>query len=141
MQRIRLQARLENLETFLAFVRERAGLHEFSDKRIKEIELAVEEALVNIFSYAYPEEEGEVELGCELNPEGALIVQLIDTGVLFDLHSVSEPDLSLNGEERPLGGLGLFLIRTMMDEVSQQRQGGRNILTLTAGKRDEPLEQ
>ena len=56
----------------------------------------------------------------------------MDNGVPFDFGSLSDPDLDSDIVERPIGGLGVFLIRKMMDEVKHRRDGKRNILTLTA---------
>lgn len=103
----------------------------FTEKRVQEIELAVEEALVNIINYAYPErEDGDVEVTCGLDGEGRYIVEIRDSGVPFDVAAQSDPDLGSNIAERKIGGLGIFLIRKMADEMQYKREGEENVLTL-----------
>ncbi len=107
----------------------------FTEKRVQEIELAVEEALVNIINYAYPErEDGDVEVTCGLDGEGRYIVEIRDSGVPFDVEAQSDPDLGSNIAERKIGGLGIFLIRKMADEMQYKREGEENVLTLVIFK-------
>ena len=135
MHRIRLSAELKNLEDFLSVLREYAQGQEFPAKRIREIELAAEEALVNIFQYAYPEgQPGEVSMEYGLDAEQKLVISFRDRGDAFDPTSTAEPDLSSDVQDRPVGGLGLFFIHSMMDEVSFVREGDENVLTLRAGR-------
>ncbi|MCF8108906.1 MAG: ATP-binding protein [Desulfohalobiaceae bacterium] len=136
MVRIRLSADVQNLEQFLSGIRDTAARHDFPEKRIREIELAAEEALVNIFQHAYPEgDAGDVLMECSLDPGGEqLIIRFLDTGIAFDNAAIAEPDLTLDLEERPVGGLGFFFMQTMVDEVTSTREGETNILTLTAGR-------
>ncbi len=135
MVRIRLSAEMQNLEHFVSAIREYAARHTFTEKRIREIELAAEEALVNIFQHAYPAGQGgEVTLECSLNRMQQLIIRFMDTGIPFDGSAFDAPDLTSELDERPVGGLGLFFIHAMMDEVSFHREGDTNILTLLAGR-------
>jgi len=136
MSKIRLPARLENLEKLLQSVASFAEEKGLSSKRIREIELATEEAFVNIFNYAYSEQgTGEVEIDCSMGETFELIIQLIDTGIPFDIATLSDPDdLDADLSERKIGGLGVFLIRKMVDEVQYRREGDKNILTLTFRK-------
>jgi len=136
MSKIRLPARLENLEKLLQSVSSFAEEKGLSSKRIRKIELATEEALVNIFTYAYPEQgTGEVEIDCSMGERFELIIQLTDTGIPFDIDTLSDPDdLDAGLSERKIGGLGVFLIRKMVDEVKYRREGDKNILTLTFRK-------
>jgi serine/threonine-protein kinase RsbW len=136
MSKIRLPARLENLEKLLQSVSSFAEEKGLPSKRIREIELATEEALVNIFNYAYPEQgTGEVEIDCSTGETFELIIRLIDTGIPFNIDTLSDPDdLDAGLSERKIGGLGVFLIRKMVDEVKYRREGDKNILTLTFRK-------
>jgi anti-sigma regulatory factor (Ser/Thr protein kinase) len=128
-------ARLHSLEKLMHFVSGFAGDHGFSKNRISEIQLATEEALLNIFQYAYPgEHKGEVELTCEMESDSELNIRIFDTGIPFDILSLSEPDLSCPLPDRKIGGLGCYLIRKMADEVHYRRQGDTNILTLLVRK-------
>jgi serine/threonine-protein kinase RsbW len=128
MSKIKLPARIEHLERSVQFVSGYAREQGFTDKRITEIELATEEALVNIFNYAYPENIGEVELTCKMD-DNRFIIEIVDTGIPFNIESVSEPDLTADISDRKIGGLGVFLIRKMVDEVRYRREDDKNILT------------
>jgi len=131
MSKIKLPARIENLNKLMRFVSDFAKETGFSQKRIREIELATEEALVNIFSYAYPDENsGDVEVRCRMADDTGMIIEISDTGKPFDILSSSEPDLISNISERKIGGLGVYLIRKMVDEVRYRRDKGMNILSL-----------
>lgn len=98
--------------------------------------MAADEILTNIINYAYPEEKGDIRVICDSDEDGALLVQIIDTGVPFNPFEVDEPDLSLGLEERKVGGLGLFLAHKMVDGIRYRRQGAENILTLYKRKTD-----
>ena len=104
----------------------------FSPARVREIELVVEEVLVNICHHAYGDAPGEVELGCvQADPEH-LLVEFIDSGKPFNILTSPIPELAVEVDERQVGGLGIPLIRAMMDEVTYRREGDRNILCVTA---------
>ena len=124
-------ARLDSLEKLMHFVSGFAEDHGFSKTRISEIQLAAEEALLNIFQYAYPgEDKGGVEVTCEMKSESELNIRILDNGIPFDILSLSEPDISCPLPDRKIGGLGCYLIRKMADQVHYSRQGDANILTL-----------
>jgi anti-sigma regulatory factor (Ser/Thr protein kinase) len=94
-----------------------------------QLELAVEEAVVNICLYAYEVPPGELLV--RIDPgEKSFIVELVDEGIPFDPLAVNEPDLRAAVEERAVGGLGIFLVRRVMDEVAYHREGSRNVLRL-----------
>ncbi|MCJ7784695.1 MAG: ATP-binding protein [Desulfobacterales bacterium] len=133
---LHLPARLENLGRFKEFVADCARTEGFDQRRIQEIELALEEALVNIFNYAYPETPGDIEINCKLET-GRLIIEIIDSGIPFDMTSLSDPDLTADVEERKIGGLGIFLVKKMVDEVRYRREKDRNILTFAVKKEKE----
>ena len=121
---------MESLERLMQFVSTFAEENGFSQKRMQELELATEEALVNIFHYAYPDGKGDVEVSCVMEDDTLLVIEILDRGVPFDVGSFSEPDLSPNIAERKIGGLGIFLIRKMADQIKYRRDGEKNILTL-----------
>jgi len=126
----RLPARMENLnrlmEWILDFLREKG----FPEERIQDIELASEEALVNIIRHGFPDREpGEVTIRCRGETDDSVEIEFSDDGVPFDPASMAQPDLHLPIEDRRVGGLGVFLIRRLINEVRYRRDGGRNILT------------
>ncbi len=125
----KLPATIEHLKKLVEFISGCAREKGFTDKRIREIELATEEALVNIFSYAYPEKAGNVEVTCDLDVNDRLKVEILDSGVLFNPLSLSDPDLTTDVANRKIGGLGVFLIRKIVDDIQYRRDDDRNILT------------
>jgi len=126
--KIKLPAKIENLRRFIDFVSDYAKQNQFSDKRIKEIELATEEALVNISKYAYPNDIGDIELRCQMQDNNILVIEIIDNGIPFDMNSVSEPDLNSSILNRNVGGLGIHLIKKMVDEINYKREKDKNHL-------------
>ena len=94
------------------------------------VNLVLEEAIVNVINYAYPKEKHEsIYLSAQLH-EGSIVFVLTDTGMQFDPTKAPEADITLSLEDRPIGGLGIFLIRQIMNEVKYDRIDGKNILTL-----------
>lgn len=99
--------------------------------RLSEMELVVEEALVNIFRHAYSGHGGEIEFTCKANPEGGEVeVFIADKGEPFNINEAPAPDLKDDLESRPLGGLGIVLMKNMTDEILCSRENDRNQMTL-----------
>lgn len=96
------------------------------------LNLALEEAVVNVISYAYPGEDGQtLSLSVtSLDGNGNIVFQLKDQGLPFDPTKAEAPDLTLSAEEREIGGLGIFLVKNIMKHVSYQREGDSNVLTM-----------
>lgn len=130
MTKIRLAAKQENLEKFLDFISNAAEQNDFSPDAVMRITLSIEEVLVNILNYAYPECDGEVEICCRKENDKKLILEILDNGIPFDPLSLHKPDLTANLSERKVGGLGVFFMRKMAEDVRYRREGDANILTL-----------
>ena len=95
------------------------------------VNLVLEEAIVNVINYAYPKEKHEsIYLSAQLH-ESSIVFVLTDTGMQFDPTKAPEADITLSLEDRPIGGLGIFLIRQIMNAVSYERIDGKNVLTLS----------
>jgi sigma-B regulation protein RsbU (phosphoserine phosphatase) len=95
------------------------------------LNLALEEAVVNVMTYAYaPDTQGALILEAVAD-KGVVTFILTDTGVPFDPTAKEDADTTLGIEDRPIGGLGIFLVRQLMDAVDYQRVDGQNVLTLT----------
>ena len=94
------------------------------------LNLALEETVTNVMLYAYPKgTDGTVDI--EMVPrDNALVFIVSDCGTPFDPTAAPEADVNLGVEERPIGGLGIFLVRQIMDSVSYERKGDRNVLTM-----------
>jgi len=93
------------------------------------VELATEEAVVNVFNYAYPHGEGKVCLRC-MGEGDRFVIEVTDWGVPFDATALPDPNVTSPLEERPVGGLGIYLIKKMTDEMKYTREDGRNVLRL-----------
>ena len=94
------------------------------------INLALEEAVVNVMKYAYPEDAvGTIVLESRVTASEWTFV-ITDSGKVFDPTKVNDADVTLNVEERPIGGLGIFLVRQIMDSITYERVGDFNVLTL-----------
>ena len=122
-------ASLDNIPSIVAYVAESAEAMGVHPKRIMHLELAVEEAAANICSYAYAVPPGEVMVRISKESEYARI-ELVDNGILFDPLAMEEPDIKSELENRAVGGLGIFLMRRMLDEVHYSRKGDQNVLSL-----------
>jgi anti-sigma regulatory factor (Ser/Thr protein kinase)/CRP-like cAMP-binding protein len=129
MERLTLPAKLENLEKMFAFIREAARRQGFIIEELNKIQLACEEALVNVINYAYPDKNGDLEITCA-NKDKELEIEITDSGLAFDPLSLPEPNINAPIEERRIGGLGIYMIRKIMDEVRYKRDADRNILTM-----------
>ena len=94
------------------------------------LNLVLEEAVVNVINYAYPKEDHEsIYLSAKMQDESIIFV-LSDSGKEFDPTMAPEADVTLSAEDREIGGLGIFLIRQIMNEVKYERIEGKNVLTL-----------
>lgn len=103
----------------------------FSSALLMNLTLVVEEAVSNVIFYAYHEEDKGQQIDISLSFEGGLLtVTLMDTGLAFDPTAQKDPDITLSAEERPVGGLGIFLIKKIMDEVTYTREGERNVFVM-----------
>ena len=102
------------------------------------INLALEEAVSNVMLYAYPGKSGQVLVECEIKSKvesqkskDEVVFTITDSGVPFDPTQQQDPDVTQSAEERPIGGLGIFLVRQIMDDIRYERKDDKNILTLT----------
>ncbi|MCD7938222.1 MAG: ATP-binding protein [Tannerellaceae bacterium] len=118
---------LHRLHDFMDQVSGELGLSPHTSMNLK---LALEEALVNVICYAYPEEKDQIiSLYLEALPE-QLTFTLVDSGTPFNPIAKPEPDIELPEKQRPIGGLGIFLVKKLMTKVIYERSDNKNILTL-----------
>lgn len=127
---IRITNNLEEISHLYEFIEELGEILDLSSETTMNINLALEEAVANIIMYAYPEgEEHEILLKVTSSPQ-QLIFLLTDRGQVFDPTQVPDAEINLPIEERGIGGLGIFLIRSIMNEISYQRLGDENLLIM-----------
>lgn len=122
---------MHNIASLIDFVSEYARAKGMVPERISEMQVVLEEAFVNICRYAYSGGRGEVEVNCFSESDRA-VIELIDTGVPFDLTTQELPKITGDIHERKIGGLGCLLIRSLIDRVAYRREKGKNILSLTS---------
>ena len=126
-----LEATEENLPRVQAFVEERLEAAECPPKAQMQIGVAVEEIFVNIASYAYAPGKGEATVRVERAEDPASVtITFIDSGTPYDPLKKADPDVALSAEEREIGGLGIFMTKKLMDDVTYEYRDGRNVLTL-----------
>ena len=131
MQQITIPATLDQLETALTFVREQMQKAGCPTKTAGQMELAVEEIFVNIAHYAYHPGQGPVSITCEVKGEPlCATVTFCDEGSPYDPLGRTDPDLTLDAEERQIGGLGILMVKKLMDEVIYEYRDGKNCLTM-----------
>ncbi len=134
-RRATYSASIENLPKAIAFVLSCSGECGFSGKRMTDIHLVVEEAVVNIVNYAYGDAKGDFEIECSCPHAGSLIIEISDKGTPFNIFSLPEPDMNADIAERRIGGLGIHLIKNLTDKVDYRYEDNKNILTLTISKK------
>ena len=134
MKELDIEAKLENLDTVMAFVDEQLEEAECPMKAQMQIDIAVEEIFVNIAHYAYNPTVGDVIIRVVIEKDPlAVVLTFIDEGQPYDPLAKADPDVTLAAEDRQIGGLGIFMVKKTMDNVDYEYNEGRNILTLKKG--------
>lgn len=136
MKTVQFAAKFEYLDEIREFVGGIARASGFSDKDVYNIQLATDEAASNIIEHAYEKiPDGVLELSCGVRDDRITIV-LVDHGESFDPSEIPLPDLKADLSDRKIGGLGIFLMRKLMDEVHYEAKRNRsNVLTMIKRKR------
>lgn len=105
--------------------------HDADFKLLNKIELALDELYTNIASYAYEPGTGDIEIDYDFDEETRLLTIIIaDSGKAFDPLAKEDPNIALPAESRQIGGLGIFIVKKVMDETTYCRVDNKNILTL-----------
>ena len=109
-----------------------------SGKAHRKINVALDELLNNIASYAYPKETGSVTVQMRYNEESETVsITLIDSGAAYNPLEKADPDVTLAAEDRPIGGLGILMVKKKMDGMEYRRENNQNILTIHKRIREE----
>ena len=136
MDSIRLPARLESMAEARSFLRERLRGCNLEVGLADRVELALEEALVNISRYAYPDHPGDLEVHCRRDDLGQFHLEIHDWGSPYNPLERERPDPSQALASRRVGGWGVELIRRMADDLKYAHTEGENILCLTFRPRE-----
>lgn len=119
------------LDDVLAFVEEELEKADCPMKTVMAITVAIEEVFVNVSHYAYPNGSGEASLSIDFDSESRLMTFVLkDSGIPFNPLAKPDPDITLSAEERQIGGLGIYMMKKTMDEVSYAYKDEKNILTM-----------
>ena len=96
-----------------------------------QIRVAIDEIVSNIARHAYAPDTGKITVGFEFEEQDrTAVLTFMDEGIPFDPLQRAEPDVTLPAEKRPIGGLGILLVRKTMDDVTYRREDGKNILSI-----------
>ena len=126
-----IEATLENLSKVNDFVEEFLKEKECSPKVRMQLEVVVEEIFTNIANYAYGDDAGKVTIeGCLEDDAAKFRLKFMDHGVPYNPLKQPDPDITAGADERPVGGLGIFLVKNNVDDISYQHEDGQNILTI-----------
>ncbi|MDO4755437.1 MAG: ATP-binding protein [Parabacteroides sp.] len=122
---------VSEIDKLALFVEELASELNLPHDLVFNLNLVLEEAVSNVILYAYPKDQTkEIYLLAKKIDDNLLFI-LTDTGKEFDPTQMPNADITLEAEERPIGGLGIYLIRQIMNTVEYNRINGKNVLTLT----------
>ena len=126
---ITVDAKKESLEEVIRFISPELKKTNYPPNIQNEIEMATEEVFTNIVNYAYGQEGGAVKIS--IFTEDEVTIKFEDNGQPFDPHEQETPDLNKPINEREIGGLGLYMVKKLMDRVEYSRENGKNILIIT----------
>jgi len=126
-----IENQIEELSSLAEKIDDLAEEWEFSPGLAMNLNLVIEEAVSNIIFYAFKDKQKhDIEITVSLENK-RLNIKITDDGIPFNPLTQEQPDINLPTEERPVGGLGIFLISQIMDEMKYDRNKNENILTLT----------
>lgn len=131
MKELTILATIENIATVTDFVNEQLESYDCPMKAQMQIDIAIDELFGNIAHYAYNPDVGDVTVRVEVIEEPlSVIITFIDKGVPYDPLAKDDPNISLSAEEREIGGLGIFMVKKTMDEITYEYKDGQNILAI-----------
>ncbi|MBQ7475927.1 MAG: ATP-binding protein [Selenomonadaceae bacterium] len=132
MEQLTIEATVNNLPRVTEFIISSLEELNCKPKILLQMELVIEELFVNVAHYAYRPDVGKciVQKEIETSPSRSITMTLIDSGIPYNPLEHEDPDTSLGVEEREIGGLGIFLVKKNVDEISYVYKDGQNILRL-----------
>jgi len=131
MKELTIAATVENIETVTDFVNRELEALDCPMKAQMQIDIAIDELFGNIAHYAYNPETGDATVRVEVIEDPmSVVITFIDKGVPYDPLAQEDPDTTLSVEERSIGGLGVFMVKKTMDDVTYEYKDGQNILKI-----------
>jgi len=129
MNTLLVPAKVEEMDRVIDFISARLEEREWPMKQITRLSIAAEEIFVNIAHYAYAPDEGDAEISVWFEDD-AVLVSFADSGMPYNPLERQDPDTTLSAEDRDIGGLGIFMVKKSMDDVTYEHRDGKNVLTL-----------
>ena len=131
MKELTIAATVENIETVTDFITEQLEALDCPMKAQMQIDIAIDELFGNIAHYAYNPEIGQATVRVEVIDEPlSVVITFIDNGVPYDPLAKADPDTTLSAEERDIGGLGIYMVKKSMDDITYEYKDGQNILKI-----------
>lgn len=131
MKELTIDATVENITLVTAFVDEQLEALGCPMKAQMQLDIAIDEIFGNIAHYAYTPQVGPATVQVEIVKDPlSVVVSFIDKGIPYDPLSREDPDVELSAEERKIGGLGIYMVKKSMDEISYEYENGQNILRI-----------
>lgn len=131
MKELMVEAAIENVPKVMEFVDEQLEQFDCPMKTQMQVDVAVEELFSNIAHYAYNPGIGSATMRVEVVEDPlAVVITFIDNGIPYDPLAKADPDITLSAEEREIGGLGIYMVKKTMDDVSYEYKDGQNILRI-----------
>jgi anti-sigma regulatory factor (Ser/Thr protein kinase) len=131
MKELTILATIENIEVVTDFVNEQLDAFDCPMKAQMQIDIAIDELFSNIAHYAYNPRVGNATVCVEVIEDPlAVLITFIDNGVPYDPLAKEDPDTTLSAEDRQIGGLGIYMVKKTMDDITYEYKNGQNILTI-----------
>lgn len=131
MNEMTVEATPENIPVITAFVDEQLEKYDCPMKAQAQIDIAIDELFGNIVRYAYHPEIGSATVQVEVTEEPlAVVITFIDQGKPYDPLAKEDPNVTLSAEEREIGGLGIYIVKKSMSDITYEYKDGRNILKI-----------
>ena len=131
MKEMTIAATVENIAAVTDFVNEQLEAFDCPMKAQMQIDIAIDELFGNIAHYAYNPDVGDATVRVEVTEEPlAVIITFIDGGVPYDPLKAVDPDITLSADQRQIGGLGIYMVKKSMDEITYEYKDGKNILSI-----------
>ena len=130
MKELTLPAATENIEKAVEFVNSQLEAAGCPPKVTVQIDIAIDELFGNIAHYAYGKDTGEATVRVEVTEEQSVIITFIDSGIPYNPLEKPDPDVAQSLEERQIGGLGIFMVKKSMDDITYEYKDGQNILRI-----------
>ena len=131
MKELTIAATVENIETVTDFVNEQLETFDCPMRAQMQIDIAIDELFGNIVHYAYKPGIGQATVQVDVVEEPlSVVITFIDNGVPYDPLAKADPDTTLSAEERDIGGLGIYMVKKSMDEITYEYKDGQNILKI-----------